>query len=204
MGIIPGASEEAEFIPVMRNVAGGGDGGVNDDGSRRDLTVKIMEAHVMEIQGKMNLMQKKIEPMKKEIQELKEYEEHKKDTTNDEQEKGQLVKGGGWNDGGGWGKDSEWTWGTDLGREGTNKAGSDERDNKGTRVSWGGGRDDRRNEMVARGFKRNTPWKEIKATVEAVMEASRVTYGWVKVIGQMASFAIIRFEEEENKKAFKL
>ena len=50
-------------------------------------------------------------------------------------------------------------------------------DDKGTRVWWGSGRDDRRNEMVARGFKRNMPWKDIKTTVEEVMGPSKVTYG---------------------------
>ena len=58
--------------------------------------------------------------------------------------------------------------------------------------------------MVARGFKRNTYWKEIKSKVEGVMGKSKVTNGGVKVIGQMASFAIIRFDEYENKQEFKL
>jgi hypothetical protein len=57
--------------------------------------------------------------------------------------------------------------------------------------------------MVARGFKRNTYWKTIKSEVEEVMGESRVTNGGVKVIGQMASFAIIRFDEHENKQQFK-
>ena len=57
--------------------------------------------------------------------------------------------------------------------------------------------------MVTRGFKRNTHWKEIKAKVEGIMGGSRVTYGGVKVIGQMASFAIIRFDEYEHKQDFK-
>jgi hypothetical protein len=57
--------------------------------------------------------------------------------------------------------------------------------------------------MVASGFERNTYWKEIKAKVEDVMGRSRVTYGGVKVIGQMASFAIIRFDTPENKRQFK-
>ena len=83
---------------------------------------------------------------------MKGDKKHKKDTTHEEQEKGQWGKDGGWNDGGGWGKDSEWTWGADLGREGTNKAGIEKRDDKGTRVWRGSGRDDRRNEMVARRF----------------------------------------------------
>ena len=37
-----------------------------------------------------------------------------------------------------------------------------------------------------------------------VMGKSKVTNGGVKVIGQMASFAIIRFGEYENKQEFKL
>ena len=36
------------------------------------------------------------------------------------------------------------------------------------------------------------------------MGKSKVTNGGVKVIGQMASFAIIRFDEYENKQEFKL
>ena len=78
----------------------------------------------------------------------------------------------------------------------------DVKDERTTRVWWGG-RIDRRNEMVARGFKRNTHWKEIKSKVEEVMGKSGVTNGGVKVIGQMASFAIIRFDAYENKQEFK-
>jgi hypothetical protein len=78
----------------------------------------------------------------------------------------------------------------------------DVKDERTTRVWWGG-HIDRRNEMVARGLKRNTHWKEIKSKVEEVMGKLRVTNGGVKVIGQMASFAIIRLDAYENKKEFK-
>ena len=76
------------------------------------------------------------------------------------------------------------------------------RDERATRVWWGGNKD-RRNEMVTRGFKRNTHWKEIKTKVEGIMGVSGVTYGGVKVIGQMSSFAIIRFDKYEHKQDFK-
>ena len=49
------------------------------------------------------------------------------------------------------------------------------------------------------GFKRNTYWKEIKSKVEEMMGESRVTNGGVKVIGQIASFVIVRFDPYENK-----
>ena len=81
------------------------------------------------------------------------------------------------------------------------KLGSDGKGDRATRDGWGE-RSDRRNEMVARGFKRNTYWKEIKSKVEEVMEVSRVPNKGVKVIGQMASFAIIRFDTYENKRDF--
>ena len=68
---------------------------------------------------------------------------------------------------------------------------------------WVGGRYDRRNEMIARGFKRNTFWKEIKSKVEETMSVSRVANGGVKVIGQMASFAVIRFDTYDDKQQFK-
>ena len=55
-----------------------------------------------------------------------------------------------------------------------------------------GRRNDRRNEMVARGFARNTKWKNIKATVEEVMNKSGVVYDRVQVIGGMNQFACVR------------
>ena len=67
---------------------------------------------------------------------------------------------------------------------------------------WGGNLD-RRNEMIARGFDRNTYWKEIKEKVEEVIEVSGITYDRVKVIGEKASFAIINFDHYESKKEFK-
>lgn len=45
--------------------------------------------------------------------------------------------------------------------------------------------------MVARGFKRNTHWKGVKAKVEKVMGTSNVAYKRVKVIGHVVSFAVI-------------
>ena len=57
--------------------------------------------------------------------------------------------------------------------------------------------------MVARGFRWNTNWKEIKGRVEEVMEESGVAYGRVQVIGQRASFAFIRFDDYANKQEFK-
>ena len=71
------------------------------------------------------------------------------------------------------------------------------RDERATRVWWGG-HIGRRNEIVTRGLKRYTYWKEIKTEVDAIMGVSGVTNGGVKVIGQMLSFAIIRFDEYEH------
>ena len=78
------------------------------------------------------------------------------------------------------------------------------RENEGWKgVCREGRRDDRPNEMVARGFGRNTHWKKIKEKVVEVMGESRVTHGRVQIIGQMASFAIIESEEFEQKQEFK-
>ena len=98
-----------------------------------------------------------------------------------------------------WEKDDVWTedegkWEQKLGRDG--------RDDRGARVWWGGGYD-RRNEMIARGFYRNTYWKEIKEKVEEVMGVSTIIYKKVKVIGERTSFAIIQFDSYENKLEFK-
>jgi hypothetical protein len=69
----------------------------------------------------------------------------------------------------------------------------------------GGGEEkyDRQNEMIARGFNRNTYWKDIKARVEEVLGISSITYERVKVIGEKASFAIIKFDKYETKQEFK-
>ena len=53
--------------------------------------------------------------------------------------------------------------------------------------------------MISRGFDRNTYWKEIKWNVEEVMEVSGITYNRVKVIGEKASFVIIKFDQYESK-----
>jgi hypothetical protein len=196
----------------------GGDGGGNgggDGGGRRNLEPTIMQEHVKEMEVKIRIMQQEIDNLKKENMELK----NQNNNENKEQ------RGGGnkgkWGEGRWWANDpwKKWngrdatteaddTWGNDDGKGGQNGEGwryqleRDEKDEWETRV-WRGGRIDRRNEMVARGFKRNTYWKEIKSKVEEVMGKSRVTNGGVKVIGQMASFAIIRFDSYENKQEFK-
>ena len=66
-----------------------------------------------------------------------------------------------------------------------------------------GRNNDRRNEMVTQGFRRNTFWKNIKSKMEEIIGTSRVTSGGVNVIGQMACSAIIRFDTYENKREFK-
>ena len=98
-----------------------------------------------------------------------------------------------------WKGDDEWV--NDEGKL-EQKIERDVKDERTTRVWWGGCID-RRNETVAMRFKRNTHWKNIKSKVEEVMGKSRVTNGGVNVIGQMASFAIIRFDAYENKHEFK-
>ena len=60
---------------------------------------------------------------------------------------------------------------------------------------------DRRNEMIARGFNRNTYWKEIKEKVEEVMGLSVIKYIMVKVIGEKTSFAIIKFDKSRNSRS---
>ena len=92
------------------------------------------------------------------------------------------------------------TWGNGDGKGGQQFEWDGDGDR--ARVWWGGG-NDRHNDMVARGSNRNTFWKNIKTKVEETMRMSTVTYQGVKVIGQMASFAIIRFDTHEDKQEFK-
>ena len=83
------------------------------------------------------------------------------------------------------------------------ESGKNERYDRVSRVWWGDGNHDRRNEMIARGFDRNTYWKEIKGKVEEVLDVSGIRYNKVKVIGEKASFAIIKFDQYESKQEFK-
>ena len=57
--------------------------------------------------------------------------------------------------------------------------------------------------MVARGFARNTKRKDIKAAVEEVINITEVAYNRVQVIGEMNSFAFVKFDAYEHKQAFK-
>ena len=57
--------------------------------------------------------------------------------------------------------------------------------------------------MIAKGFKYNTHWKEIKAKTEEVMGVSEMSYGRIKVIGENASSAIIQFDNYDDKQQFK-
>ena len=167
---------------------GDGDGG-GDDGGRHDLTFKLMEEEIQMMKDQMRKLHKINDELKKENMELK----NQNNNENTEQ------RGGGnkgkWGEGRWWANDpwKKWngrdatteaddTWGNDDGKGGQNGEGwrnqveRDEKDEWETRV-WRGGRIDRRNEMVARGFKRNTYRKEIKSKVEEVMGKSRVTNG---------------------------
>ena len=157
------------------------------------------------MQAKMKRMQDEIDILKKENMRLK--MQSNKET---QEEWGKD----GWKERGWWEVDPWRNWkGKDdatkrndewVDEDGTReqKVEGDGKGDGGTRV-WCGGRSNRRNEMVARCFERNTYWKEIKTKVEDVTGRSGVTYGEVKVIGQMASFAIIPFVTPENQRQFK-
>ena len=179
------------------------------------MTTALMEEHIQEMQRTITAMKQQIEELKAENKSLKEQQTY--NHVHNKDDVGTLGRSdqGKWREGGqryvdpwaGWkGRDNAWKsddeWVDDDGKW-KNKVEREVNDERATRVWWGG-RIDRRNEMVARGFKRNTYWKEIKSKVEGVLGESKVTNGGVKVIGQMASFAIIRFEEYENKQQFKL
>ena len=77
-----------------------------------------------------------------------------------------------------WKRDESWkTW--EHEREGgwwgnvDGKWGDKDWEDEGERVwSWG-----RRNEMIAKGFKYNTHWKEIKTRTEEIMGVSEASYG---------------------------
>jgi hypothetical protein len=197
-----GVEDLAMSAALGRDGDGGGDGG-----GRHDLTIKLMEEELKMMKEKMNDMKKANDDLKAENDALKKSIPQQQNQDNKEKH------GGGedswWKKGGRWDDDPWKDW---KGRDDTMNKGNDcvnddgkwdqkfervGKDDWGARVWWGG-RIDRRNEMVARGFKRNTYWKEINSKVEEVMGKSRVTNGGVKVIGQMASFAIIRFDEYES------
>ena len=57
--------------------------------------------------------------------------------------------------------------------------------------------------MIVRGFRRNTYWKEIKTRVEELLGLSGMMYKGMKVIGEKTSFAIIKFDQYQNKLDFK-
>ena len=97
-----------------------------------------------------------------------------------------------------WGND-DWKWEETPGKSDDKWEGEEYGGNR-----WDARRDDRRNEMVAKGFKYDTYWKEIKSKFEEVMGVSRVAYGQVKAIGEKSSSAIIHFDDSEKKREFKL
>ena len=176
------------------------------------------------MKGLINQMQSEMDRMKGELKDLKEENKTLKDqkVSNPGKHKQDDGMGGRGNQGKGgeegqkdhdpwkdWKKQEEapkvddgWEKGGGAWKEKV-EAGTYGREDWGKRVWRGGGGNDRSNEMVARGFKRNTYWNEIKLRVEEVMGLSRVMNNGVKVIGEMASFAIIRFDKYENKHEFK-
>ena len=202
---------------------GGEEAGGERDGERKDLTLALMEEQIQELQQTNKAMQKELEGLKAENKRLN--EQHKYKVDQDKEDKGTLGRGdkdGRWGEGE-WRPDDPWKgWnggnkerkgddarGNDDGK-GDNKYGRDVKDERGTRVWWGGSTDrrydwwnDRRNEMVMRGFRRNMYWKEIKSKGEDVMKESGITYRRVKVIGEKSSFAIIQFYEYDQKQDFK-
>ena len=215
--------EDEAMIGAMFAESGQGKGGGDlggDGGGRRDLTATVLEEQIKEMMTKMKLMQTEIDNLTKENMQLKNKKDEvlKKSSLQHQKQDNKATWGGV--DRGMWMEDGRWDddpWKHWKGRDEmttednkwinddekwNQKCEGDVKDERTTRVWWGG-RIDRRNEMVARGFKRNTHWKEIKSKVEEVMGKSGVTNGGVKVIGQMASFAIIRFDAYENKQEFK-
>ena len=61
----------------------------------------------------------------------------------------------------------------------------------------------RKNEMVVRWFQRNSNWKDIKNKTEHTMNRTGKAYERVSVIGQIASFAIVKFADFDGKRVFK-
>ena len=164
--------------------------------------INVMETTIKKMKDEMGKVKSDIEEMKK----------HRDDkyTTYGGQENGRIGKSGGWNAGGCWGKGYARTWETDWGEHDVDDGWKPEwsfaeqgRDDGGHQAQGESRRTDRRNEMVARGFARNTKWKSIKAAVEKVMNKTGVAYSRVQVIGEMNSFAFIKFDAYEHKQAFK-
>ena len=196
-----------------------GDKGKGKNGKGvKDLTMTMMEEHIQEMQKTITAMKKEMEGLMAENKILK--EQHTRKFEQDKEDKGTSGRGdqgGRWWEGGrkdddpwkGWyGGDKDRkgddAWVEDDGKE-DNRLGRDVKDERGTRVDdrgtrmwWEGGNYDRRNEMVARGFIRNTYWKEIKEKVEDVMGESGIAYNRVRVIGEKSSFAIIKFDQYES------
>ena len=195
-------------------------GGGTKGGGGRDLTAAMMEEQVTVMMGRMRQMQEEISMMKKAMEDVRIENEQLKNQLKQriQNNKDKEVGGGGDQVGGrvledawkdwkeGKGKDQATTedhhW-DDGNIKWEQKAGGDWRDDWWTRTWRVGGNYDRQNEMVARGFDRNTYWKEIKEKVEEVMGKSGITYNRVRVIGEKSSFAIIRFDQYENKQEFK-
>ena len=114
----------------------------------------------------MKQMQNDMNKMQKEIEELKKHKQSRRDETTWKQEEAKGEDGwwgerwdgkggGGWWDGARKGEGWKHAWGKNDGEE--------------RQLPTEGRHDDRRNEMVARGFRWNTNWKKIKGEVEGIM-----------------------------------
>ena len=192
---------------------GGGDGGGGDGGGER-VQLQLMEKHIKDMQHNMTKMQKELDDLRAENEKLKgvgakHHAEHKSwDNQKWGEETWKAVDGWkGWKDKGK-SRDEGNQWEKGAGNEGEKGAnhtnyGRDGNDAWWPRGRWGEEKYDRQNEMIARGFNRNTYWKDIKARVEDVLGVSNITYERVKVIGEKASFAIIKFDKYETKQEFK-
>ena len=209
-------SDGDEDAGMMSGGDGGGKGGnIGKNGGGKDLTMVMVEEQIKEMQKTITEMTKQMDELKRENKRLKEGENHIQNEVN--HDKGGWGRGekGGWKDDDGW-VGADWKrWARED--EARKRDGARDDDNgkwehefggngkydRGSRVWRGGGDYDRRNEMIARGFDRNTYWKEIKQKVEEVMGVAGITYSRVKVIGEKASFAIIKFEQYESKQEFK-
>ena len=203
--MIPGVDEAAGaedaamiagMFPEQRQGGGGGDGAgarSGNDGSH-NYKIQMLEEQMSQMETSVKHMKGMMQQMKEEIEELKKDKNNKVEENQQEgQPKDWKAWGGEWKEQNAWNED----------RAGGHQFGMSGWDNQGHRV-WGEDRRiDRKNEMVARGFERNTKWTIIKDAVEKVMNKSGVTFHRVQVIGQKNSFAFIKFETYEHKQGFK-
>ena len=175
-----------------------------------NLETKMLEAQVESLMTKIKAMEQQMEQLRGDNDKLKQRI--------NEKESSKYQKGweghGGWEGQETWGG-SEKEWDNDDYKGDNQKGKQWERDGwkdgwsmerRTYRGEWGWTTErlnDRRDEMVLKGFPRNTHWKEIKAKGEALMNESGVEYKFVRVIGAMSSFCIVVFKDNQEKRRFK-